>query len=53
MTETHQLAEANERKNERLRAAFGISEGYVDGSSFDPARRAPKTPPDPPQNPPR
>ncbi|XP_029462641.1 serine/arginine repetitive matrix protein 2 [Rhinatrema bivittatum] len=38
--ETHQLAEANEKKNERLRAAFGISENYVDGSSFDPSRRA-------------
>ncbi|XP_029819524.1 serine/arginine repetitive matrix protein 2-like, partial [Manacus vitellinus] len=35
VTETHQLAEANERKNERLRAAFGISDSYVDGSSFD------------------
>uniref|UniRef100_A0A674JEJ1 Uncharacterized protein n=1 Tax=Terrapene triunguis TaxID=2587831 RepID=A0A674JEJ1_9SAUR len=40
VTETHQLAEANEKKNERLRAAFGISENYVDGSSFDPNRRA-------------
>lgn len=40
VTETHQLAEANEKKNERLRAAFGISDNYVDGSSFDPNRRA-------------
>lgn len=40
VTETHQLAEANEKKNERLRAAFGISDSYVDGSSFDPNRRA-------------
>uniref|UniRef100_A0A670Z7X6 CWF21 domain-containing protein n=1 Tax=Pseudonaja textilis TaxID=8673 RepID=A0A670Z7X6_PSETE len=40
ITETHQLAEANEKKNERLRAAFGISDSYVDGSSFDPNRRA-------------
>ncbi|GCC42415.1 hypothetical protein chiPu_0026036, partial [Chiloscyllium punctatum] len=40
VSETHQLAEANERKNERLRAAFGISDSYVDGSSFDPKRRA-------------
>ncbi|XP_014749551.1 PREDICTED: serine/arginine repetitive matrix protein 2-like [Sturnus vulgaris] len=41
-TETHQLAEANERKNERLRAAFGISDSYVDGSSFSPAQRGPR-----------
>lgn len=34
------MAEANEKKNERLRAAFGISDSYVDGSSFDPNRRA-------------
>lgn len=40
VTETHQLAELNEKKNERLRAAFGISDSYVDGSSFDPQRRA-------------
>ncbi|GCB80961.1 hypothetical protein scyTo_0021304 [Scyliorhinus torazame] len=40
VSETHQLAEANEKKNERLRAAFGISDSYVDGSSFDPKRRA-------------
>uniref|UniRef100_A0A8V5GUN7 Uncharacterized protein n=2 Tax=Melopsittacus undulatus TaxID=13146 RepID=A0A8V5GUN7_MELUD len=48
VTETHQLAEANERKNERLRAAFGISDSYVDGSAFDPSRRAKETPPEPP-----
>ncbi|KAL7990130.1 hypothetical protein Chor_012796 [Crotalus horridus] len=40
ITETHKLAEASEKKNERLRAAFGISDSYVDGSSFDPNRRA-------------
>ena len=34
------MAELNEKKNERLRAAFGISDSYVDGSSFDPQRRA-------------
>uniref|UniRef100_A0A672UUY4 CWF21 domain-containing protein n=1 Tax=Strigops habroptila TaxID=2489341 RepID=A0A672UUY4_STRHB len=51
VTETHQLAEANEKKNERLRAAFGISDTYVDGSSFDPSRRAKEPPPEPP-NPP-
>ncbi|XP_065511380.1 serine/arginine repetitive matrix protein 2 [Caloenas nicobarica] len=51
VTETHQLAEANEKKNERLRAAFGISDAYVDGSSFDPARRAKENPPEPPEPP--
>lgn len=49
VTETHQLAEANEKKNERLRAAFGISDAYVDGSSFDPNRRPKETPPEPPK----
>ncbi|KAK2511153.1 hypothetical protein Q9966_016718 [Columba livia] len=51
VTETHQLAEANEKKNERLRAAFGISDNYVDGSSFDPGgarKRPPRSPPEPP-----
>ena len=38
--ETHQLAEANQAKNERLKAAFGISEYFVEGSSFDPDRKA-------------
>ncbi|KAK1344730.1 hypothetical protein QTO34_013428 [Cnephaeus nilssonii] len=52
VTETHQLAELNEKKNERLRAAFGISDSYVDGSSFDPQRRAreaKQTVPEPPK----
>lgn len=35
-TETHALAAANQQKNDRLRAAFGISKDYVDGSSFHP-----------------
>ncbi|RXM30067.1 Serine/arginine repetitive matrix protein 2 [Acipenser ruthenus] len=39
-TETHQLAAANQLKNERLRAAFGIRDDYEDGSSFHPERRA-------------
>ena len=39
MSESHQLAEANQAKNDQLRAAFGLSEHYVDGSSFDPERR--------------
>ncbi|XP_010601871.1 serine/arginine repetitive matrix protein 2 isoform X8 [Fukomys damarensis] len=47
VTETHQLAELNEKKNERLRAAFGISDSYVDGSSFDPQRRARESKPAP------
>jgi len=40
VTETHQLAEAQKEKNARLREAFGISEYFVDGSSFDPDRQA-------------
>merc|ERR1712168_609813 len=38
--ETHQIAEANQTKNKKLREAFGLSEHYVDGSSFDPERKA-------------
>ena len=38
--ESHQTAEANQLKNLALRQAFGISEFYVDGSSFDPNRKA-------------
>jgi len=38
--ETHQIAEANQEKNKRLKEAFGISEYYVDGSSLDPNRKA-------------
>ncbi|CAI9741591.1 Hypothetical predicted protein [Octopus vulgaris] len=38
--DTHQLAEANLEKNARLREAFNLSKDYVDGSSFDPARKA-------------
>lgn len=37
---THQEAEANQQKNTNLRAAFGLSEYYVDGSSLDPNRKA-------------
>ncbi|KAM5127003.1 serine/arginine repetitive matrix protein 2, partial [Mantella aurantiaca] len=44
VSETHQLAEANEKKNEKLRAAFGISDSYIDGSSFNPSRREPHIP---------
>lgn len=38
-TETHALAAANQQKNDRLRAAFGISNDYVDGSSFHTDRK--------------
>lgn len=38
--ETHEIAEAQLRKNEKLREAFGISEYFVEGSSFDPERHA-------------
>uniref|UniRef100_A0AAR5Q6B8 CWF21 domain-containing protein n=2 Tax=Dendroctonus ponderosae TaxID=77166 RepID=A0AAR5Q6B8_DENPD len=38
--ETHQVAEAQQEKNARLREAFGISEYFVEGSSFDPERQA-------------
>lgn len=40
VTETHQVAEAQLEKNAKLREAFGISEYFVDGSSFDPDRQA-------------
>ena len=38
--DTHQIAEANQEKNARLRDAFGLGDSYVDGSSFDPNRKA-------------
>lgn len=38
--ETHQIAEAQQEKNAKLREAFGISEYFVEGSSFDPDRKA-------------
>ncbi|XP_071446854.1 serine/arginine repetitive matrix protein 2 [Hetaerina americana] len=38
--ETHQVAEAQQEKNAKLREAFGISEYFVEGSSLDPNRRA-------------
>ncbi|KAH0561721.1 hypothetical protein KQX54_019019 [Cotesia glomerata] len=37
--ETHQVAEAQQEKNAKLREAFGISEFFVEGSSLDPERR--------------
>ncbi|XP_055315271.1 serine/arginine repetitive matrix protein 2-like [Sitodiplosis mosellana] len=38
--ETHQLAAAKQEKNAMLRSAFGISEYFVEGSSFDADRKA-------------
>ncbi|KAG8276493.1 hypothetical protein J6590_064655 [Homalodisca vitripennis] len=38
--ETHQIAEAQQEKNAKLREAFGISEYFVEGSSLDPGRHA-------------
>lgn len=38
--DTHQIAEAQQEKNARLREAFGISNYFVEGSSFDPERIA-------------
>lgn len=40
VTETHQVAEAQQEKNAKLREAFGISEYFVEGSSLDPTRQA-------------
>lgn len=37
---THETAAAQQEKNARLREAFGISEYFVEGSSFDPDRKA-------------
>ncbi|XP_070141174.1 SRRM2 protein homolog rsr-2 isoform X7 [Drosophila kikkawai] len=38
--DTHQIAEAQQQKNARLREAFNISEYFVEGSSFDSDRKA-------------
>lgn len=38
--ETHQMAEANQEKNMKMREALGISQYFVEGSSLDPARKA-------------
>lgn len=37
--DSHQVAEANKEKNDRLRAAFGISEFYEDGTAMNPNRK--------------
>lgn len=38
--DSHQLAEAQQEKNAKLREAFNISEYFVEGSSFDSDRKA-------------
>ena len=38
--DSHQIAEAAQIKNDQLKAALGISEYFVEGSSLDPARKA-------------
>lgn len=40
--DTHQLAEASQRKDQELRAAFGIRDDYVGGSAFDTELQAAK-----------
>ena len=35
VTETHQMAEATEEKNAKMKEALGIKKDYKDGSSFD------------------
>ena len=37
--QTHQIAEASQARNDQLRAAFGLSEFYKDGTSLDPQRK--------------
>jgi serine/arginine repetitive matrix protein 2 len=36
-TDTHEISARKNEENERLRAAFGIRDNFVSGSSFDPA----------------
>ena len=38
--DSHQVAAATEKKNEKFRAAFGISSEYVGGSAFDDTLKA-------------
>ena len=40
MKETHEIAQAQQEKNAKLREAFGISEYFVEGTSFDSDRKA-------------
>ncbi len=41
--DTHQIAEASQKKKEQLRAAFGIRDDYVEGSAFDLGHQAAKS----------
>lgn len=40
LRETHEIAQAQQQKNAKLREAFGISDYFVEGTSFDPDRKA-------------
>lgn len=40
LRETHEIAQAQQLKNAKLREAFGISDYFVEGTSFDPERKA-------------
>ena len=40
--DTHHIAAAAEKKNEKFRQAFGISKDYVGGSAFDAGHKAMK-----------
>lgn len=40
LKETHEIAQAQQQKNAKLREAFGISEYFVEGTSFDADRKA-------------
>lgn len=40
LRETHEIAKAQQEKNSKLREAFGISEYFVEGTSFNPERKA-------------
>lgn len=35
MTESHQIAQANEEKNAKFKEAFGIKDDYKGGSAFN------------------
>ena len=35
LTETHQIAQANEEKNARFKEAFGIKDDYKGGTAFN------------------
>jgi serine/arginine repetitive matrix protein 2 len=39
LRETHEIAQAQQQKNAKLREAFGISDYFVEGTSFDPERK--------------